>query len=259
MNTPNEILDLASAAGEKKINLGLANKLVLGIIAGALIGLGYLANLRITASIPKDYSSLANILGGFIFPVGLILLLLAGGELATGNMMAVGTAMFTKKVTVMQYVVNILTITVANIAGAIFAAYFLGHLVGLFSDGIYLERLAAITSSRVDPTMLQKFLSGIGCNWFVGLAVWLNFGAKDASGKIWAIWFPVMTFVAIGFQHSIANAFMLPAAVFEGLIGWSDVVANFIPVWLGNVVGGTIMVAGLYAFSLSKNRKVKIN
>ena len=90
--------------------MGLANKLVLGIIAGALIGLGYLANLRITASIPKDYSSLANILGGFIFPVGLILLLLAGGELATGNMMAVGTAMFTKKVTVMQYVVNILTI-----------------------------------------------------------------------------------------------------------------------------------------------------
>lgn len=254
MHTPAEIFDLASAAGEKKIKISLVNKFILGFIAGALIGLGYLANLRITASIPASMVSLANILGGLIFPVGLILLLLAGGELATGNMMAVGTSMFAKKIKVSDYVINILTITVANVIGGIAAAYFLGHVTGLTTDGIYLQRLAAITASRVDPSFLAKFVSGIGCNWFVGLAVWLNFGAKDASGKIWAIWFPVMTFVAIGFQHSIANAFMLPAAVFEGLINWGDFFANFIPVWLGNIIGGTGLVAGLYYLSFKKNQ-----
>lgn len=181
-----------------------------------------------------------------IFPVGLMLLLLAGGELATGNMMAVGTAMFDHKIKVSDYIINILTITIANIIGGILAAYFLGHLTGLTTDGVYLERLAAITASRVDPSFWTKLISGIGCNWFVGLAVWLNFGAKYSAGKILAIWLPVMTFVAIGFQHSIANAFMLPAAIFEGLITWSDFLTNLIPVWLGNIVGGTGLVAGLY-------------
>ncbi|OTE88133.1 formate-nitrite transporter, partial [Escherichia coli] len=82
--------------------------------------------------------------------------------------------------------------------------------------------------------------SGIGCNWFVGLALWLSYGAKDAAGKVLTIWFPVMIFVAIGFQHSVANCFVIPAAIFEGQATWLEFLSNFIPVYIGNIIGGAI-------------------
>jgi formate/nitrite transporter FocA (FNT family) len=78
------------------------------------------------------------------------------------------------------------------------------------------------------------------------LALWLSYGAKDGAGKILGIWFPVMIFVAIGFQHSVANAFLIPAAIFEGAASWGDFLRNFVFVYLGNVIGGAIFVSGFY-------------
>src|SRR5699024_9084626 len=93
---------------------------------------------------------------------------------------------------------------------------------------------------------LQAIFSGIGCNWFVGLGLWLCYGAQDGAGKILGIWFPVMIFVAIGFQHSVANCFVIPGAIFEGHATWMDFLKNFVFVYLGNIIGGSIFVSGFY-------------
>ncbi len=244
----NDILELTVEAGLKKIEKPLQSKLVLGFIGGAMISLGYLAYIRIAAAVG---GGLGSFLGSCTFPVGLIIILLAGGELVTGNMMAVSAALWNHKISVGQWAANLLTITVANAVGALAVSYFFGHITGLTTSGIYLDEVIHVAENKMNATWLQCFLSGIGCNWFVGLSLWLCYGAKDAMGKIAAIWFPVMTFVAIGFQHSVANLFILPAAFFEGHATITQIVSNIIPVYLGNIVGGGIFVALFYTVAYS--------
>lgn len=249
MYSPSEIVELSIDYGEKKIQKPLVAKLILGFIGGAMISLGYLAYIRVSASIPADLASLTNLVGASVFPIGLIVILLGGGELITGNMMAVSIAFMDKKVRFSQLVMNWVVITLANIVGAIFVAYFFGHLVGLTHSGDYLNQVVSLAEHKVEATWLQAIVSGIGCNWFVGLALWLSYGAKDAAGKILAIWFPVMIFVAIGFQHSVANSFVIPAAIFEGRGSWGQFIQNFFFVYLGNIIGGAVFVSGFYYVS----------
>lgn len=249
MLNPSEILQQSIKMGSQKIEKPLLAKLILGFIGGAMISLGYLAYIRVSASISVELPSIASLVGASVFPIGLIVILLAGGELITGNMMAVSSAFFAKKVTLMELIKNWLVITLANIVGAIFVAYFFGHFVGLTHTGAFQAQVISVAQHKVESSFLQAFVSGIGCNWFVGLALWLCYGAKDSAGKILGIWFPVMVFVAIGFQHSVANAFVIPAAIFEGGSTWMDFIQNFIPVYLGNIVGGAVFVSGFYYLS----------
>ncbi|EGO8756045.1 formate/nitrite transporter family protein [Enterococcus faecalis] len=251
--TPDEILSISIENGQKKIRKPLVAKLILGFIGGAMISLGYLAYVRVSASIPADLASVQALVGAAVFPIGLIVILMAGGELITGNMMAVSTAWFAKKVSFRELLVNWVTITLANMVGALFVAYFFGHYLGLTSSGSYLNQVLSLAEHKVAATWLQAIISGIGCNWFVGLALWLCYGAKDAAGKLLGIWFPVMIFVAIGFQHSVANAFIIPAAIFEGGVQWGDFFRNFIFVYLGNIIGGAIFVSGFYYLSYRKH------
>lgn len=249
MFSPEEILDQTIQQGEKKIKKSLLTKVLLGFCGGAMIALGYLAYVRVVSSVAAQWGSFASFIGACVFPVGLIVILLAGGELITGNMMAVAAGFFAHKITMKALLKNWAVITLANFCGALFVAYVFGHLTGLTTSGVFREEVFSIAQTKIHATPLQAFLSGIGCNWFVGLAVWLNYGAKDAAGKILAIWFPVMTFVAIGFQHSVANMFVIPAAIFEGGATWAQFFANVIPVYFGNVIGGAIFVSALYYYS----------
>ncbi|EGO9002601.1 formate-nitrite transporter [Enterococcus faecalis] len=251
--TPDEILSISIENGQRKIQKPLVAKLILGFIGGAMISLGYLAYVRVSASIPADLASVQALVGAAVFPIGLIVILMAGGELITGNMMAVSTAWFAKKVSFRELLVNWVTITLANIVGALFVAYFFGHYLGLTTSGVYLNQVLSLAEHKVAATWLQAIISGIGCNWFVGLALWLCYGAKDAAGKVLGIWFPVMIFVAIGFQHSVANAFIIPAAIFEGGVQWGAFFRNFIFVYLGNIIGGAIFVSGFYYLSYRKH------
>jgi formate/nitrite transporter len=253
LHTPDKILEISIKNGLKKTSYPLLTTLILGFQAGAFIALGFLLYIRITAPLSEGLSGLSSLLGAAVFPIGLILTLIAGGELLTGNMMVVPLARLANKIKTKQILQNWLLITISNFVGAIFVAYFFGHIVGLTETGAYLESTIHIAEHKLDATFIQAFVSGIGCNWLVAAAVWLSYGSEDMMGKIAGIWFPTMAFVAIGFQHVVANMFVIPAAIFAGYFSWWEYLVNFIPVFLGNATGGAIFIGMAYWFAYKKN------
>ncbi|WP_455662293.1 formate/nitrite transporter family protein [Pradoshia sp.] len=244
--SPQDIAAYAVEAGVKKTSMPLKSMLLLGFLGGAYISAGYLLSVRVTASLPSEWGTFGSFLGAAVFPLGLILILIAGGELLTGNMMAVPMACLTGRVRWSRLVHNWFWITLSNFAGALFVAYFFGHLAELTTGGVFLEKVVATAGQKLDVHFWPALVSAIGCNWLVGLAVWLSYGADDIGGKIAAIWFPIMAFVAIGFQHVVANMFIIPVAIFEGYYSWGEYLGNFIPVFLGNAIGGAVLVAAVY-------------
>lgn len=134
-------------------------------------------------------------IGAAVFPVGLILVVLAGAELITGNMMSVAMALFSRKISVKELAINWGIVTIMNLIGALFVAYFFGHLVGLTETGPYLEKTIAVAQGKLDMSFGKVLISAIGCNWLVCLAVWLSFSTKTqqekslASGsQPWLLW-----------------------------------------------------------------------
>ncbi|MGP0584629.1 formate/nitrite transporter family protein [Paenibacillus timonensis] len=251
---PAQIADVTVENGIKKAHNPLLTVLILGFLGGAFIALGFLLDIRVISSAPAEWGSFATFIGAAVFPIGLILVLLAGGELLTGNMMAVPLARMAGRISTGEMFKNLVLITLSNFVGALFVAYFFGHVVGLTASGPYLDKLVDMAGHKLDDSFLQAFVSGIGCNWLVALAVWLSYGADNMSGKILGIWFPTMAFVAIGFQHVVANMFLIPAAIFEGYYSWGEYLKNFVPVWLGNLTGGAIFVGAAYWAAYLKDK-----
>lgn len=243
---PSQVAALTADTGEQKAHNPTISVLILGFLAGAYIALGYLLYIRVTAAAPADLGSLNGLIGALVFPLGLTLVLIAGGELLTGNMMAVSLARFTRKITTGELFRNLTLVTISNFIGAVFVAYLFGHVLGLTGEGVYLDKTIDLAGHKIEDSFLHAYISGIGCNWLVALAVWLAYAADSMSAKILGIWIPTTAFVALGFQHVVANMFLIPAAIFEGHYSWGEYVMNFIPVWLGNLTGGAIFVAGVY-------------
>lgn len=254
-NPPHKTVELAMTHGEKKTKYPLYSTIILGFLAGAFIALGFLLDVRVTGNLPTEiWGSFSSFLGGAVFPIGLIYVLLAGGELLTGNMMALATARFAGKITTFAIVKNWSVLAICNFIGSIFVAYFFGHVLGLTETGPYLETTVAIAGAKVDASFYHAFISGIGANWLVCLGVWLCYSAEDVPGKILGIWFSIMAFVTIGFQHVVANMFIIPAAIFAGYFSWWEYLQNFVAVFLGNAVGGAIFVGGFYCLAYLKEK-----
>jgi len=256
-NSPQRIAELAVEAGTRKANLPASTLAVLGFLGGTFIALGFLLDIRVIASVPKEWGSFASFLGAAVFPVGLILIIIGGGELITGNMMAVPIAAMARKISLGKLAYNWVWITVMNLVGALFVAYFFGHVVGLTETGPFLTKTASIAHAKIADDFTTAFVSGIGCNWLVAMAVWLAYSSESIGGKIIGIWFPIMAFVAICFQHVVANMFVIPAAIFAGQATWAQFWLNVIPVYLGNVVGAAVFVALLYYIAYSRPEEGK--
>lgn len=243
--TPQETAGLAVNAGVRKHQTPLASLMILGVLAGAFIAIGFLLDIRVTGTMPAEWGSFKTFIGAAVFPVGLVLTLLAGGELLTGNMMAMPMALFSRRIGVAALVRNWVLITIANFIGSVVVAWLFGHFLGL-TEGAFLKTTVVIAQAKVSADFWHAFVSGVGCNWLVCLGVWLAWASRDFAGKVFGIWFPVMAFVAIGFQHVVANMFVVPAAIFAGEVTWAQYLPNFIAVFLGNAVGGALFVALAY-------------
>lgn len=243
---PQEILTVTIEKGIGKANGRFGYLSILGFLGGAFIALGYLSYIKVVGGMPHEWGSFATLLGASVFPIGLIGILIGGGELITGNMMVVSVAYFAKRVSITRLARNWIIISSTNLLGALAVAWFFGHYLGI-TEGILLPETLAVAQSKVDMDFSRAVVSGIGCNWMVCMGVWLAYGAKSMSGKILGIWFPVMIFVLLGFQHVVANMFVIPAAMFAGAnISMSQFFYNLCSVYLGNTLGGAVLVGGMY-------------
>jgi formate/nitrite transporter len=247
--SPPEIAEAGVKTGTKKAHLPPGKALVGSFLAGAYIAFGGLLAITVSSGLdPERWGSLPTLFTGAVFTLGLILVVVAGSELLTGNMALVPLAAYRRKVNLGQLVENFGWVLIGNLAGSIFVAYFLAEQTGVVTAPLQLDRLTDIAMAKgVEETEWQIFLRAMGCNWLVCLAVWMALGAEDIAGKVLAIFFPIMAFVAMGFDHVVANMFFLPAAIFSGVdITWWDAIHNWIFAFLGNFVGAAVFVAGAY-------------
>ena len=256
---PSEIAHAAVATGVKKSELRWDKTLLGSFLAGAYIAFGGLVAITVSSGLdPRTWGTLPTLFTGAAFTLGLVLVLIAGSHLLTGNMLLLPIGVMQGRLTWADVARNLTLVLVGNLAGALFVAYFLavqtcviGHLGSDpgTSGAMTYERLAGIAQAKaLHETDWQIFLRAVGCNWLVCLAVWVSLAADSVSGKIIAIFFPIMAFVAMGFDHVVANMFFLPAAIFAGVpgLGWDDTLRNWLLAFLGNLVGAVIFVATSY-------------
>jgi formate transporter len=251
---PDQIAHLIENVGLSKAKLPLLQLISLGVLAGAFISFGAMFyTITITGS--ELGFGPTRFLGGIAFSLGLILVIIAGAELFTGNNLII-VAWADNKVSSAQVIRNWSVVYLANFIGAVATAYFV-HLSGILNSnlGAVAETAINIVNSKVELNFIQAFSRGLLCNALVCLAVWLCCAAHHVSGKILAIVFPVSAFVALGFEHSVANMYFIPLAMFHGVsdIGLQELSDNLIPVTLGNIVGGSVFVALVYWISYIKN------
>ena len=252
-NTPQQVASLAVASGETKAAATAPKALVAGFLAGAYIAFGALVAISASAGLdPKMWGGIITVVTGVTFSLGLILVVIGGADLLTGNMMLVPMAVFAGRVTWAKLAANWLWITIGNLVGSLFVAWLLADQTGLFAkDSPNWVRLGAIASGKgITETHWEQFVRAIGCNWLVCLAVWCALAAVTVGGKILAIVPPIMAFVALGFDHVVANMFFLPAAMMVGTgdLSLGDTVLNLIFAFLGNAVGAGVFVAGAYFY-----------
>ena len=270
MFKPPEIAKNLSDACVSKATNKWIKLAILGFMAGAFIAFG--AELSIMSTIGTAAAlgtGVSKIIAGSVFSVGLMLVVIAGAELWTGNNLMVISAC-DKKFGCKSLLYNWVIVFVFNFIGSIFMALLIWGS-GLWKTGDFQWGVTAtnIAISKVNLSFIEAFTRGIGCNWLVCLAVWIAVSSKDTIGKIFGIFFPIMAFVASGFEHIIANMFFIPMGLFlktePDIIGkvtnadslnWGSMaINNFIPVTLGNLVGGAFFVGVLYWWVYLKNDK----
>jgi formate/nitrite transporter len=220
---------------------------MLGVLAGAFIAFGAMFFTLVMSGSPLGFGP-GRLLGGFAFSLGLILVVVGGAELFTGNNLIV-MAWAERKVTTFQLLHNWGVVYLGNFAGAIGTALMV-HWSGTMAlgDGAVAATVGGLAEAKVALPFSEAFLRGILCNVLVCLAVWLCFAAHDVASKVLAIVFPISAFVALGFEHSVANMYLVPVAWLAGAesVTLAGFVRNLVPVTLGNIVGGGFFVAGVY-------------
>jgi formate/nitrite transporter len=261
--TPKTIAEtVASTVSVGKATSPWLSVFVLGILAGAYIGFGGLLSTTVTFDLAAQVGiGLTKFLAGSAFSLGLMLVVIAGAELFTGNNLMVSSVM-TKDITFNTMVKRWALVYGANFIGSIVLALVF-YFSGLWKTGNGALGSAAvgIAFTKVNLGFIEALVRGIGCNWLVCLAVWMALAARQTIGKIFAIYFPIMGFVAIGFEHCIANMYFIPTGIF--LHQWAGVVApaafdpsslgwvsflwkNLLPVTIGNIIGGAVFVGMSY-------------
>jgi formate transporter len=265
---PQEMAQVAAETGAKKTHRTWDRVLVSAFLAGAYISFGGLVAITVSSGLsPETWGTLPTLFMGAAFTLGLVLVLIAGSDLATGNMMLVPLGAMRGKIGVGDVVRNLTLVLVGNLVGALVVAYFLAVQTGVIGDPgsegaglLTYERLAGIAEGKATGhTAWETFLRGVGCNWLVCLAVWMSLASTSVSGKIIAIFFPVMAFVAMGFDHVVANMFFLPAATFAGVsgIGVQDWLWNWLLAGAGNLVGAVVFVATSYWYLFLRDQPEK--
>ena len=263
---PDEIARAAVGTGETKAHTSWDKTLLGAFLAGAYISFGSLVAITVSSGLdPEIWGTLPTLFTGIAFTLGLVLVLIAGSSLLTGNMLLVPLSAMVGRVPVREVARNLGLVLLGNVVGALFVAFFLATETGVIGGpgsaegtaaAMTYERLVGIAEVKaLEESSYQIFLRAVGANWLVCLAVWMSLASDQVSGKIIAVFFPVMAFVAMGFDHVVANMFFLPAAVFAGMpgLGWEDIARNWSVAFVGNLVGAVVFVGSSYWYLYLKD------
>jgi formate/nitrite transporter len=263
--SPNEIADKVERIGVAKVKLGFYSTATLAILAGAFISLGGIYFTSATSQITLSHS-FTQILGGLTFSLGLVLVVVAGAELFTGNNLIV-MAFASKKINFQKLLRNWSIVYAGNFVGALLTSIVLYFTnVWAFNNYQYGIRAVTIANNKVNLDFVEAFSLGILCNALVCLAIWLAMGGRNVTDKILGIIFPISAFIAVGFEHSVANMYFLPFALMIkddpnlllalqnssnrdlSNLNLAGLFNNLLPVSLGNIVGGSLFVGIVYWF-----------
>lgn len=269
---PSDIVDISLDVGVAKSGKTVGTLLILGVLAGAFIAFAAagsnMAAFNLLAN-PETYG-LGKLIAGLTFPTGLILTVLTGAELFTGNTLMT-TAFFEKRITFIKLMRNWAIVYLANLAGSFIIAWALWYS-DMFDAGNSL--LGGVTikiaATKTGFVFGKAVVLGVLCNWLVCLALWLSYGSKSITGKILGIFLPISLFVLSGYEHVVANMYYIPAGILaksnetmvmlsglskealEGLNWGTFVTGNLIPVTIGNLIGGALMVGMMYWLAFKK-------
>lgn len=256
--TPQEIAVEFNKSGIQKNAFGNTRLMVYSILGGAFIALGGMLSMVVAGGMPELSASnpgLVKFIFGALFPVGLVLVVIAGAELFTSDCAVLPFTVMNKQLALKNLLRVWCVVYIGNFIGALVIAYFLAYRTGLLVPDPWHTAAVDLAAHKTQGDFTTIFIKGIGANWLVCMAVWLSYAAKDVMGKVIGLFLPVMCFVAFGFEHSIANMFFIPVAMFLGApIGIQDfLIGNLVPATLGNIAGGVLFVAFPYWFMFSKN------
>ena len=261
---PREIARKAEEVGQTKAGMSAANTFALAVLAGAFIALGAIFATTVTAGGSSLPYGVSRLLGGLAFSLGLILVVVAGAELFTGNNL-IGMAWASRKVPTRRLLRNWALVYAGNFVGALATAglLFVGKQY-TFGKGAIGEQALSIATAKTGLGFVQAIALAAFCNALVCLAVWLTYSGRTVADKILAIVPPIAAFVAAGFEHSVANMFFIPMGLLvksdssfvaqhpvDGIshLTWARfLAANLVPVTIGNVIGGALMVGAIYWF-----------
>ena len=279
MLVPREMAQMAEDVGVTKAAMGWRNTFVLAILAGAFIALGAIFATTVTAGTTgKMPFGIVKLAGGFVFCLGLILVVVAGAELFTGNNLIV-MALASRKITIRRLLRNWVIVYIGNFVGAIMTVILMlltnQYTAGNGTIGL---NILAIANAKCDLGFIQAVTLGMMCNGLVCLAIWICFSGRTTTDKVLGIIFPITAFVAAGFEHCVANMYFIPMGLFVKFFAkmefWTSIgktsadyatltwgnffVVNLIPVTIGNIIGGTVMVGLAYWFIYIRKARIPI-
>lgn len=272
--TTKQVLQRYIRSSVHKTENSIWKTIVMGIMAGAFISFGAAASSVSMHGI--ENVGIARMVGGIVFPIGLMLIIFIGGELFTGNCLMI-TGVFDKRYSVRAMLKNLIVVFLSNLAGAVFIALLIANSGQFeFSDGALGAYVIKTAMTKANLSFGTAFISGTLCNILVCAAVFMASGAKDAAGKIWSIFFPIFVFVVCGFEHCVANIYFLCTGILAAgnssymakaveMYGYTEnqmaslnlgnmFINNLLPVTLGNLVGGMVFI-GIPVYFLNREKK----
>ncbi|HAS80249.1 MAG TPA: formate/nitrite transporter [Fusobacteriaceae bacterium] len=253
--TANNVLNM----GIKKAKNKNIDVFLFGILGGFFIALGYMGYMVITQTMrTRVDTGLASFLGASVFPVGIMLCIVVGGSLFTSNNLLT-LALLDKKISFKNLLRNWFFVWIGNFIGSIGAAI-LAVTAGLYKSEALYSTAIHMAEHKTILDFSEAIASGFFCNVLVSLGVWMTMAGKDLISKVIGVWFPVMLFVLCGFQHVVANMYVLSLGKILGAhytLG-EMIVNNLIPVTIGNFLSGGLIIPAIYYFLLIKNKKIRL-